>query len=56
MYQLIFNFRNPTGRYLRGKYAGAYEGSFWKTFGGAYYSQKSIIFMIRRRRAEKLEK
>ncbi|KAM7349101.1 microfibril-associated glycoprotein 4-like [Cochliomyia hominivorax] len=39
---------NPTGRYLRGKYTNLYEGSYWRTFEGENYSQKTIIYMIRR--------
>ncbi|XP_065363962.1 angiopoietin-related protein 2-like [Calliphora vicina] len=39
---------NPMGRYLRGKYTNLYEGSYWRTFDGENYSQKTIIYMIRR--------
>ncbi|TMW49109.1 hypothetical protein DOY81_005815 [Sarcophaga bullata] len=41
---------NPTGKYLRGTYTKLYEGSYWRTFNGENYSQKTIIFMIRRQR------
>ncbi|XP_065364936.1 fibrinogen-like protein 1 isoform X2 [Calliphora vicina] len=46
---------HPTGKYLRGKYSGDTKGCYWKTFGDFYYSHKTIIFMIRRKSAVKLE-
>ncbi|XP_065365044.1 microfibril-associated glycoprotein 4-like [Calliphora vicina] len=46
---------NPTGKYLLGKYNGVLRGCYWNTFGGSFYSHKTIIFMIRRKTAAKLE-
>ncbi|KAM7348559.1 ficolin-1-like [Cochliomyia hominivorax] len=45
---------DPTGPYLHGNYSQEMEGSYWNSFEGLFYSPKTIIFMIRRRRSDSL--
>ncbi|KAM7349100.1 microfibril-associated glycoprotein 4-like [Cochliomyia hominivorax] len=48
-------YASPTASYLRGSNSGVQNNIHWHTFGGYYYSHKTIIFMIRRKNAVKLE-
>ncbi|XP_046802469.1 microfibril-associated glycoprotein 4-like [Lucilia cuprina] len=49
------DFANPTGSYFRGSTSSKSDTLRWNDFGGHYYSHKTMIFMIRRRNAYKLE-